>query len=1134
VKNDSSSSELDSKGDLKEWIAKLSPAKRALFEAFLRDQDAANPRGQNIPRRIAAEHNPLSFSQQRLWILDQLEPNESVYNESFGWRLRGDLHVEALRQALDGIVARHEPLRTTYEVVDGEPVQRNSVARRVDLNITDLSQIPTADCAAQVQRLLKQEASRPFSLSSDLMLRVSLLKLSAEEHILLFVLHHIAMDSWSMGVLSKELSALYEACSTGKPLLLPELPIQYADYAVWQREVLQQEVLDRDLPYWKKQLTGASVLELPTDRPRPATQSYRGDRQPVSLSKDLTASLKALSRREEVTLFMTLVAAFQTLLHRYSGQPDIVVGYPVAGRSRLETEGLIGFFVNNLVLRTDFSNDPSFCELLARVHEVAMGAYEHQGLPFEKLVEELRPERDPSRNPLFQVMFALQNVPNEELKLLDLTTQPVDVYNGTTKFDLWLFFFEEQNQLNGFLEYSTDLFDAETIERMIDHFQTLLEGIVANPEQRISALPLQKQAERDRLLIEWNDTAREYPIDSCIHELIEAQVQRLPNAVAVECDGQRLTYLELHRRANQLAHYLRKHDVGRGGLVGICMERSLEMVVGLLGILKAGSAYLPLDPAFPKERLAFMLEDAQAKAVVTQQKLLSELPEHHAQTICLDSDWSAIAQESKDNLTCDAAPQSLAYVMYTSGSTGKPKGVEITHRSVVNFLDSMREQPGITEHDILLAVTTISFDIAGLELYLPLLVGARVVIASREVAVDGTRLGQLLGASRATVMQATPATWRLLVEAGWKGGKDFKALVGGEALPKDLADQLIACGLELWNMYGPTETTVWSTCARISDTANGISIGKPIANTTIYILDAQQHLCPIGVSGELWIGGAGVALGYRNRPELTAQRFILDPFNATSGARLYRTGDRARWCNDGKIEHLGRLDDQVKIRGFRIELGEIESVLNQHPAVREAVVVALEDSAGDSMTSSSMDKRLVAYMVAPSDTSTSELRSFLKQKLPEFMMPSAFVCLDSLPLTPNGKVDRRALPAPDKNRPTLRELYVGPRGPLEETVARIWAETLKLEKVGVHDNFFEIGGHSLLILRVQRRLCEVLDHNVSVVDLFKHPTISSLVSLLSEDTNEQVPMKSIEQRAQRRKESLARRKRLANDTREAE
>src|SRR5215211_4668803 len=721
-----------------------------------------------------------SFAQQRLWLLQQLEPEDTSYNIHRAIRVKGSLDAGALQKALGAIVARQEALRTTFAVVDGSPLQVISPALEVPLPVEDLSSLPGAEREEAVQQWVHEAARKPFDLERGPLFRAGLLRLGEEEHVLLVTMHHVVSDGWSLGVFWRELGALYGAFVRREPSPLEEPPVQYADYALWQRQWLTGEVLEEQLGYWKDQLAELPVLELPTDHPRPAVRTHLGPRQELALPESLSGALKGLSRQEGTTLFMVLLGAFQALLARYSGQEDIAVGSPIAGRNQAETEELIGFFVNTLVMRTDLSGDPSFREVLSRVREVALGAYDHQDLPFEKLVEELQPERDLSRVPLSQVFFALQNVPREDLKLPNLTLERQNVEGGTVKFDLSLFLFEEDQGLKGRLVYNADLFDDETIERMLGHLQTFLRGIVEDPDQRLSELPLLSEAERHQLLVEWNDTATEYPRDRCVHELFEEQVESTPDAVAVVFEEQQLTYRELDRRANQLAHHLRTLGVGPEVLVGICLERSLEMVVGLLGILKAGGAYVPLDPAYPEERLSFMLEDAKAPVLLTQERLLEYLPEHGAETICLDTGWEEIARKSAENPIGEAGVEDLAYVIYTSGSTGKPKGVQIPHGALTNFLCTMRRRPGLTDEDVLLAVTTLSFDIAARELFLPLIVGARVVMVSRETASDGNSLLERLTGSGATVMQATPASWRLLLDAGWEGSDRLKVLCGGE------------------------------------------------------------------------------------------------------------------------------------------------------------------------------------------------------------------------------------------------------------------------------------------------------------------------------------------------------------------
>ena len=1077
--------------DLHQRIANLSPEKRALLERRLMQQNARGVKPQGISQRDAAAPCPLSFAQQRLWFLDQLEPASAVYNIVKAVRLRGTLHLEALRQALDAILERHEALRTTFSSVDGDPIQVINEPCVVPLAISDLRTLPAAERESECLHRLREVAQRPFNLSTDTMLRAALVRLQDDECVLLLVMHHIASDGWSVGLLMRELSAFYTSFVTGSAVTLPALPIQYADYAVWQRQWLQGEALATQVTYWKQQLKWAlPVLELPRDYPRPMVQTYRGARQALQVPPAVTEGLKTLSRQAGVTLFMTLLAAWQTLLFRYTGQEDISVGTPIAGRTRAETEGLIGFFVNTLVLRTDLSGDPTFMDLLPRVREMAMGAYAYQDLPFEKLVEEVHPERNLSHSPLFQVMFAFQNVPRQTLDFPGLEWSAVDVEQGTAKFDMSLALWEETGGLAGSLEYNTDLFATPTITRIVGHLQTLLAGIAVCPTQRLSQLPLLAEVEQQQLLVEWNTTQAVYPQETCVHELIGTQAARTPDDIAVVCEGAHLTYRELDTRANQLGHYLRRYGVGPDVLVGICMERSLDMLVGMLGILKAGGAYVPLDPAYPQDRIAFMIEDSGAPILLTHSPVLSRLPDHRARVVCVDTDWEEVAREREDNPMGGVVPEHLAYVIYTSGSTGKPKGVQIPHRAVVNFLHTMGQRPGIVAQDVLLAVTTLSFDIAGLELFLPLTVGARVVVVSRAVAADGHQLARQLAEHGATIMQATPATWRLLLESGWQGHDRLKILCGGEALPEELAQALLSKCAGLWNMYGPTETTIWSTVAKIDTQEQAMTIGRPIANTQLYVLDRCQRPVPIGVPGELYIGGAGVARGYLYRPDLTAERFVEHPFSQEPAARLYRTGDLVRYRSDGTLEFLGRIDHQVKIRGFRIELGEIETVLTAHPAVREAVVIAREDTPGD--------KRLVAYVVTSKSSmpASSELRSFLRQQLPEYMIPTAFMDLDALPLTPNGKVDRRALPVPERTRIAPDGPLVTPRDALDLQLTQIWEKVLGLKPIGLQDNFFELGGHSLLAVRLFGHIERLCGKKLPLATLFQAPTIEQLANVL--------------------------------------
>lgn len=1082
--------------------------RKAEILTFLREANLASnvipPPVQPVPR---TEDLPLSFAQERLWFLNQLEGQSATYNIPMALRFSGAFNVTALEQSFAEMIRRHEALRTTFSVVDGSPVQVITSTQSVPLSVVDLQGLPEKEQSAKVQRLAAEEARRPFALEQGPLLRGTLLRLGAAEHVLLVTMHHIVSDGWSMGVFIRELSILYKAFLSDQHSPLPNLTIQYADFAYWQRQWLQGEVLEAQLAYWKEQLGGKlPVLELPTDRPRPPVQTFRGAIHSFVLPQTMIEALKTLSQEERATLFMTLLAAFKVLLYRYTGQTDIPVGIPVASRNRSEIEGLIGFFVNTLVLRTDLSGNPTFRELLRRVREVSLGAYDHQDMPFEKLVEVLQPERDLSHTPLFQVMFALQNAPMATLELPGLTWNPVEVESGTAKFDLTLFLTETGQGLTGKLEYNTDLFDAATMIRMAGHFQTLLAGIVADPEQRLLELPLLTEAERRQLLVEWNDTTTEYPQDQCIHQLFEAQVKRTPEAIAVVFEDQKLTYRELNHQANQLAHYLRALDVGPEVRVGVCMERSLEMVIGLCAVLKAGGAYVPLDPTYPQERLAYMLKDAQVPVLLTQGRLAKTLPRHGAQVICLDAEWEAVAQESTENLAGAVRDMNLAYVIYTSGSTGQPKGVMNTHRGIRNRLLWMQDAYQLTEADRVLQKTPFSFDVSVWEFFWPLLSGARLVVARPEGHKDSAYLVKLIAEQQITTIHFVPSMLQVFLEEQKLEACDClrRVICSGEALSFELQERFfarLAEHVELYNLYGPTEAAIDVTCwtCKRGGERHVVPIGRPIANVQIYLLDSHLQPVPIGVPGELHIGGIGLARGYLNRFDLTAEKFIPNSFGDEPGARLYKTGDLARYLPDGNIEYLGRIDHQVKIRGFRIELGEIETVLAGHPAVREVAVIARNSDRvpGDIILKG--DKRLVAYFVAaqePAPTS-SELRSFLKQKLPEYMAPSAFVRLEAMPLMPNGKVDRRALPAPDTSWPKLTRTYVAPRNPVEELLTNIWAEVLGGEQVGIYDNFFELGGHSLLATQLIFRVRETFQVELPLRAFFENATVAGLAQTIA-------------------------------------
>jgi amino acid adenylation domain-containing protein len=938
-------------------------------------------------------------------------------------------------------------------------------------------------------------------------------------------LHHIIADEWSVEVFVREMAVLYKTFLAGSSSPLPELSIQYKDFTYWQRQWLQGEVLDTQFSYWKQQLDGVpAILPLPTDYPRPAIQTYRGARQSLELPQTVADAIAALSRQEGVTLFMVLLAAFQTLLYRYTGQEDVCVGSPIANRNRDELKGLIGFFVNTLVLRSNLAGNPSFQELLQRVRQVALGAYAHQDLPFEQLVEALQPERDASYTPLFQVAFILRNALHLE-EIPGLTLSPLNVESETAQFDLSLVVERTERGLIAAFEYNTDLFDAARIARMLGHFQTLLLGIVANPQAKLSDLPLLTEAEKHQLLVEWNNTQVDYPQDGCIHQLFEAQVEKTPDAIALIFENQRLTYRELNNRANQLAHYLQHLGVKPEVLVGICMERSVEMVVGLLGILKAGGAYVPLDPTYPKERLAFMLEDACVPILLTQAQFANVLPEYNAKVVCLDAEWQALAHQSQDNPISGIALENLAYVIYTSGSTGKPKGAMNTHQGLYNRLLWMQDAYRLTAADRVLQKTPFSFDVSVWEFFWPLIAGARLVLAKPEGHRDSAYLVEAIAKEQITTLHFVPSMLQVFLEEPTLDACSSikRVICSGEALSVDLQERFFArLDAELHNLYGPTEAaidvTFWA-CQQ-GGKERVVPIGRPIANTQIYLLDRHLQPVPVGVPGELHIGGVGLARGYLNRPELTAEKFILNPFENSKFNRLYKTGDSARYLPDGTIEFLGRIDNQVKIRGFRIELGEIEAVLVKHPMVREVVVLAREED--------SSEKQLVGYVVpnGASNLTTDELRSYLKEQLPEYMVPSIFVLLEALPLLPNGKVNRHALPAPEGVRPTLAAAYEAPRSEVERAIATVWREVLHLEKVGIHDNFFDLGGHSLLIVQVHSKLREIFNSNLSVVELFQNPTISALAQYINQKPEIKSSLTPINNRAKKQIDALNQRKQL--------
>jgi amino acid adenylation domain-containing protein len=1040
-----------------------------------------------------AGREPASSAQQRLWFMDQLSPGGFAYNITGGIRILGDVIVEALERSLGELVRRHEPLRTVFAAVDGQPVQIVREAGAFHLPILDLQATPAAAREAEGRRRMLEDARRPFDLEHGPLFRAQLVRLAPEEHVLQLTIHHIVADGWSLGVLSKDLTVLYAAFAAGGPEIGPPPP-RYIDLVRRQRERLSGAAYDAQAVYWRDRLTPPpSVLELPADHPRPTIQTFDGAVEAFVIPPAAADALRRLGREQGVTLFMILLAALDVLIHRYTGLDDIVVGTPIANRTDVETEGVVGLFANTLVLRTDLSGDPTVRELLRRVRDVALGAYAAQEFPFERLVEMVQPVRDMSHSPVFQVMLILQNSPFESVDLAGLTLSYVEIRTGSAKTDLTLEVWEKPEGLQVYLEYNTDLFEAETIRRLGGHLERLLAAFAADPEQRVSRLALLGEAEWRRVTTEWNDTAA--PLAAVpIPRLVEAEAARAPEAIAVRFQERRLTYRDLNRSANRLARHLRTHGVGPDVLVGVFVERSLDMLVAVLAVMKAGGAYVPLDPAYPSDRLEFMLRDGRIGLVITQEVLRDRLAmPAEVRTVCLDRDAAHVARESEDDLASAPDAGDLAYVIYTSGSTGRPKGVQIEHRSLVNVVSAFRQVVAAGPRDVLVAVTTLSFDIAGLELMLPLVTGGQVVIGDRDSVADPAKLMGLFADAGATIVQATPATWRMLLEGGWQRAEGLRVLCGGEALPADLAARLVGTGASVWNVYGPTETTIWSTVHRVEAGRGPVPVGRPIANTRLYVLDPAGEPVPVGVPGELYIGGAGVARGYLNRPELTAEKFVADRFSSGPAARLYRTGDVVRYRADGALEFLGRVDHQVKVRGFRIELGEIESVLAAHAAVAEAVVVAREDRPGD---------RYLAAYLRPNGAGPAvpELRAFLKERLPDYMVPSTFTTLGAFPLTPNGKVDRRRLPAPDERRAAGRSAFLAPRDEIERAIAGVWRDVLRVDEVGVDDNFFDLGGHSLLLVQVQAKLRAALAREIAIVEMFQYPTIRAMATHLARAT----------------------------------
>ena len=1102
----------------------LSAAKRALLEQRLRGRGASRPQPAAITPRTSDGPAPLSFAQQRLWFLDQLLPGSTSYTMLDALRLQGALNIAALQQAIDGLIERHESLRTTFVNIDGEAMQVIMPARSLPLELHEVAAVMPDEREQAGRRLALELAHRPFDLECGPLLRVVVLRLDPELHLLVIALHHIIADGWSVGLLLNELAALYAAAVSGQPAALPPPQLQYADFAVWQRRWLDETRLSAQLDFWKRQLAGAPpLLTLPTDRPRPPMQTFNGAAQDFVIAGDVSAALTTLTRSEGATPFMTLLAAWAVLLARYSGQDDIAIGSPIAGRQRAELEGIIGLFLNTLVFRVRLEDNPSFRALLRQVRGTALDAYTHQDLPFEKLVEELKPERNLSHAPLFQVMLIFQNTPDASLNMPGLQAEFIGVDAGAAKTDLSIYFYENERGFGGTLIYNTDLFDDATITRMTQQFQTLLAAIAADPDRRVAELPLLSAAEQTRMLSDWQGARVEPAPAQGLHQLVEAQVERTPEAVALTYAGQRLRYRELNERANQLAHALLRRGVQSETPVGICLQRSLELPIALLAVLKAGGAYVPLDPSYPQARLQFMLEHTRAPLLITSSDLAARFPDYAGETLLLDRATAELAAQPRENPDARTTPEQLAYIVFTSGSTGQPKGVLSLHRGAINYLGFLARAYELNADDTVLQLASSSFDASVRDMIGPLTVGARVALVPADDAREPAELLRLMRREQVTcVLSIVPTLLRALTEVAASGAERHTLrlmLVSGERLA--LADcsaarRVFGAQLQLVNQYGPTECTMTSSYYPLPAThaSQGAAlIGRPIANARIYVLDRRRQLAPPGVAGEVYIGGPGVARGYLNQPALTDERFVPDPFVQSADARMYRTGDLARHRPDGALEFLGRADNQVKVRGIRVEPAEIEAALQRHPDVRQAVVIAREDGAGS--------VGLIAYVVEEPRTANkgtneqgnkaedgqssslaqrallqpSALRTFLAQSLPEAMIPSMYVALERIPLTPNGKIDRAALPAPGQPSAGAQTELSAPRTETEQRLAAIWIDVLGLPAVGIDDNFFDLGGESFKAIRMTHRFGAPL----RVIDLFKYPTIRGLAEHLAGD-----------------------------------
>lgn len=1058
--------------------------------------------------------HPASKVQEQFWLVNKIHPENSAYNVPFLFHIHGKFDTYAFDKALHNVIQKHDIMKSTYNDNDGIINQHidNINIKLIEFNFSNDNIDKNLE---EIHSIISNDAMKPFNLSIGPLIKLVLYRISHNDCFLLIVMHHIITDFHSNKILFDTISCLYNDVT-----IVPEkygYTNKYSNYSKWQTEFMNSGSYFYSISYWNKKLSGLNhFLNLPTDKQRPSIQNLKGDVCSFSLTPVQTMHLKNAIHENNTTVFLFTFTTYLIQLFRYTGQKNIIVGVPFTNRRQAEHKNTIGCFVNILPLVFKISPEYSFADILGQVRRVFLDAHRNQEVPYEMIVKTAAPKRDPSYNPLFQTGFTFQPLIEMNLKGLEVTAEKI--HNGGSQLDLFVILWEHNNALHGMFEYDTSLFEKTTIQRWVGHFKTLLDSLQKNVRMPIAQLPMLEEAEREQLIVKWNATELPFPHELCLQQLFEQQASKNPGAIACVFENDCLSYGALEEKSNKLAHYLRDADVGPGTLVGIFTERSLEMLIAVYGVLKAGGAYVPLDPDFPKERISFMIGDSNAKVLVTTSRLAYTLPAHSALEIHLDKEWSRIDEKKTLPPESGVTSNDLAYIIYTSGSTGKPKGVQVRHQAVVNFLVSMQHSPGITSHDKLLAVTTLSFDISVLELFLPLVAGAQIILADRASTTDGHNLLALIKKHHVTIMQATPTTWHLLLAAGWNGSGNFKALCGGEAMPKMLARELCQRATTVWNLYGPTETTIWSTCYQIKDENSPVFVGKPIANTQVYIVDANDQPTPIGIAGEMLIGGTGVAKGYLNRPDLTDEKFITDFFRPGQMNKLYRTGDMAAYLPDGNIKLLGRIDHQVKIRGHRIELGEIEASLAKCFGINEAVVMVREDMVGD--------KRLVAYYTlkaANNRLTTTEYRLALQKTLPDYMIPAIFVEMKAMPLTANGKIDRRALPVPDQKRPELAQNYIEAKGETQQILSKIWSDVLKVDPIGIHDNFFDLGGDSLRSIMVLSHLEKVMGLKIPAVKFFQYPTISSFSEYLSNDKN--IETVSLSKNITQRKKALVNMKR---------